>query len=44
MSAPKEILDLVERFERNKDADRSPQYNETQLLTADEIKIVEGAT
>src|SRR2546425_6190104 len=31
MSAPKEILDLVERFERNKDAYRSPQYNETQL-------------
>ena len=31
MSAPKEILDLVERFQRNKDAYRSPQYNETQL-------------
>ena len=31
MSAPKEILDLVERFERNLEAYRSGQYNETQL-------------
>jgi hypothetical protein len=31
MTAPKEILDLVERFERNRDAYRSAQYNETQL-------------
>src|SRR6266850_535096 len=30
-SVPKAILDLVERFERNLDAYRSPQYNETQL-------------
>jgi hypothetical protein len=31
MTAPKEILDLVERFDRNRDAYRSSQYNETQL-------------
>jgi type I restriction-modification system DNA methylase subunit len=31
MSAPKEILDLVERFERQLDAYKSGQYNETQL-------------
>lgn len=31
MTAPKEILDLVERFDRNRDAFKSPQYNETQL-------------
>ena len=31
MTAPKEILDLVERFERNREAYRSAQYNETQL-------------
>ncbi|MDI6807550.1 MAG: Eco57I restriction-modification methylase domain-containing protein [Candidatus Eisenbacteria bacterium] len=31
MSAPKEILELVERFERNREAYRSGQYNETQL-------------
>jgi predicted type IV restriction endonuclease len=31
MSAPKEILDLVERFERNLEAYRSGQYNEAQL-------------
>jgi hypothetical protein len=31
MAAPKEILDLVERFDRNRDAYRSAQYNETQL-------------
>ncbi len=31
MSAPKEVLELVERFERNKEAYRSGQYNETQL-------------
>jgi hypothetical protein len=30
MSAPREILDLVERFDRNADAYRSPQYNEAQ--------------
>src|SRR6267378_6188556 len=29
--APKEILDLVEPFERNLEAYRSPHYNETQL-------------
>lgn len=31
MTAPKEVLDLVERFERGRDAYRSPGYNETQL-------------
>src|SRR4030065_19942 len=31
MTAPKEIVDLVERFERNLDAYRSGRYNETQL-------------
>ncbi len=31
MAAPKEILELVERFERNRDAYRSGPYNETQV-------------
>src|SRR5438128_9000320 len=31
MDVPSEIRELTERFERNKDAYRSPQYNETQL-------------
>ena len=31
MSAPKEILDLVERFEQQLDAYQSGQFNETQL-------------
>jgi len=31
MAAPKEILGLVERFERNRESYRSGQYNETQL-------------
>ncbi|MCK9419090.1 MAG: Eco57I restriction-modification methylase domain-containing protein [Nitrospirae bacterium] len=31
MAAPKEILDLVERFERNREAYKSGQYNEMQL-------------
>src|SRR5947209_2005518 len=31
MSVPAEIRELTERFERNKDAYHSPQYNETQL-------------
>ncbi len=31
MDTPKEILDLVEHFDRNRDAYRSGQYNETQL-------------
>jgi hypothetical protein len=31
MSVPQTIHDLVERFERQLDAYRSPQYNETQL-------------
>ncbi|MCI0463898.1 MAG: N-6 DNA methylase [Gemmataceae bacterium] len=30
MPAPAEILELVERFDRNADAYRSPQYNEAQ--------------
>jgi len=31
MSAPREILDLVERFGRNLEAYRSGKYNETQI-------------
>lgn len=31
MSAPKEIIELVERCERQFDACKSPQYNEAQL-------------
>ena len=31
MSAPREILDLVARFEQQLDAYKSGQYNETQL-------------
>src|SRR5216117_2874200 len=31
MAVPAEIRELTERFERNKDAYRSPQYNETQV-------------
>lgn len=31
MTAPKDVLDLVERFDRGRDACRSPAYNETQL-------------
>ena len=31
MTPPGEILDLVERFDRGRDAYRSPSYNETQL-------------
>ena len=30
-NAPKEVIDLVERFERNLDAYRSDAYNETRL-------------
>src|SRR5512136_1580388 len=29
--APPQILELVQRFDRNRDAYRSPHYNETQL-------------
>jgi len=31
MAAPKEILDLLERFDRNRETYRSGNYNETQL-------------
>lgn len=31
MSAPQKILELVDRFERNKQAYLSSNYNETQL-------------
>ena len=31
MTAPREIIELVERFDRNRDVYRSPSYNETQL-------------
>jgi len=30
MPAPKEVLKLIERFEHNRDAYRSSDYNETQ--------------
>jgi predicted type IV restriction endonuclease len=30
-SIPQEVRELVERFDRNRDAYRSPSYNETQL-------------
>src|SRR5881296_2128754 len=31
MSVPAEIRELIDRFDRNRDACKSPQYNETQL-------------
>lgn len=31
MTAPSEVLDLVERFDRHREAYRSGRYNETQL-------------
>ncbi len=31
MSAPREIIDLIERFSRNSDSYRSGNYNETQV-------------
>ena len=31
MPAPQAVLDLIERFERNREAYKSPSYNETQL-------------
>jgi type I site-specific restriction endonuclease len=31
MPTPHAVLDLVERFERNREAYKSPSYNETQL-------------
>ena len=31
MLTPKKVLELTERFERNRDAYRSHEYNETQL-------------
>ena len=31
MPAPKEVLELIERFERNRDAYRSHEYNEAQV-------------
>lgn len=30
MPAPRAVIDLIERFERNKETYRSQQYNETQ--------------
>jgi hypothetical protein len=30
-ACPKEVLDLVERFERNRETYKSGQYNEMQL-------------
>jgi hypothetical protein len=47
---PPQVLELIQRFDRNRDAYRSPHYNETQLrrefldpygLTEDEIELVE---
>lgn len=31
MSTPEEVLRLIERFDRNREAYQSGQYNETQL-------------
>jgi predicted type IV restriction endonuclease len=31
MAAPREIAELIERFDRNRDSYLSPHYNETQL-------------
>lgn len=31
MPAPQKIIELVERFERNKEAYEAPRYNETQV-------------
>jgi hypothetical protein len=31
METPRQILDLVERFDEHRDAYRSPEYNETQV-------------
>ena len=31
MPAPQAVLDLVERFARNRESYKSPSYNETQL-------------
>lgn len=31
MTAPRQVIDLIERFNRNRDSYLSPQYNETQL-------------
>src|SRR5947209_19878090 len=31
MTAPKEVLELIERFDRNRDVYRSNNYNETRL-------------
>lgn len=31
MPVPREVLEPIERFDRNRDAYRSGQYNETQL-------------
>jgi len=31
MAAPREVIDLIERFERNRDTYRSSEYNETQV-------------
>lgn len=31
MAAPKEIIELVERFEQNREAYQSGKYNETQV-------------
>jgi len=41
MGVPTEIRELTERFERNKEAYRSPQYNETQLRR-EFLKTIEG--
>lgn len=50
---PPQVLELVQRFDRNREAYRSPHYNETQVrrefldpffkATAEEIKIVEDS-
>ena len=30
MTAPREVIDLIERFTRNRESYRSSQYNETE--------------
>ena len=31
MASPREVIDLIERFERNRDTYRSSEYNEAQV-------------
>lgn len=42
MGLPKEIAEIVERFERNLDAYKSGQYNEMQFRQLEESFLKEG--